>query len=74
MSSRKRSWIQDTRMYRGVLLRNGVVYEFTGPYDTPGKAKTSVTQWKNAGGYGELAHGRDGFIEWAEPTWAEMTE
>lgn len=60
-------------MFRGVLLRDGQVFEFTGPYDTPGKAKTTVTQWKNAGGYGE-ADRRDGFVEWAEPTWSRLEE
>lgn len=61
-------------MFRGVLLRDGRVFEFTGPYDTPGKAKTTVTQWKNAGGYEPLAQGRDGFVEWAEPTWSRLEE
>lgn len=74
MSSRKRSWIQDTMMFRGVLIRDEEVVQYSGPYDTAAKAKTSVTHWKNAGGYGELSHGRDGYIEMTVPEWQRIHE
>lgn len=68
MSSRKRNWIQDTTMYRGVFLRNGEHAMYSGPYDTYAKAQSSVTAWKNAGGYSEIEI-RDGYVESATPEW-----
>lgn len=73
MSSRKRNWIQSGFMWRGVLLREGVVYQYSGPYDTAGKAKASVTEWKNAGGWGDQKL-RDGYVERALPEWERITE
>ena len=73
MSSRTRSYIQNGPMWRGVNLHeqggrdasgNWVptgVYRmtYTGPYDTPGKAKASV-------------HTKGSWIEMAEPVWEKV--
>lgn len=69
MSSTKRNWIQDGPMYRGVLERDGQVYEYSGPYDTAAKARASVTHWVRAGGFGEETR-RSGYIQTAQPMWA----
>ena len=71
MSSRKRNWIQDTTMFRGVLLRHGQVFQYSGPYDTYAKAKASVTHWIKAGGYGE-DNRRAGHVEMAVPEWQKI--
>lgn len=68
MSSRKRSWIQDGPMYRGVPEREGKVWEHSGPYDTAAKARASVAHWVRAGGYGEESR-RSGYIQTANPVW-----
>lgn len=56
-------------MYRGVLELDGLVFEYSGPYDTPAKARASVTHWVRAGGFGE-ENRRTGFIQTAQPLWA----
>lgn len=69
MSSRTRSYIPDTPMWRGVNLRprwteekgHEVLITYTGPYDTPGKAKASV-------------YTEGGYIERAEPVWERVEE
>lgn len=76
MSSRTRNYIQNGPMWRGVNVRQvrhwneetreyeptGETYiRYTGPYDTPGKAKASVDT-------------EGGYIERAEPVWEREGE
>lgn len=53
-------------MYRGVLELDGLVFEYSGPYDTPAKARSSVTHWVKVGGYNGR---RSGYIQTAQPLW-----
>jgi hypothetical protein len=71
MSSRKRNWIQDTTMFRGVFLRDGQHVMYSGPYDTYAKAKASVTHWIKAGGLGEYLR-RNGHVDMATPEWQKV--
>lgn len=71
MGSRRRNYIQDGREFRGVLLRNGELYGYTGPYDSEGKAKASVTRWmKHYGGYAYNVY--DGYVEYSDPQWNRL--
>lgn len=67
MGSRRRNYIQDERQFRGVLLLNGEVHGYTGPYDTPAKAKASITRWK-APRY-RSSRSYDGYVEYSDPQW-----
>lgn len=59
MSSRTRKYIGDQPMWRGVWVDHNGTKRFTGPYDTPGKAKGSVSR-------------PGSWIEVAEPVWEKV--